>query len=57
MSDNILGILKLDCSKAKTELKWEPIWNINESLDRLKLKYNDLLEIKKVYFSFVIVTI
>ena len=36
-SDNLheAKYLKLDCSKAKTELKWEPIWNINESLNAI----------------------
>ena len=26
--------LKLDCSKAKSELNWVPIWNINEALKK-----------------------
>jgi len=26
------GILKLDCSKAHSELGWSPVWNINETL-------------------------
>lgn len=24
--------LKLDCSKAKSNLKWQPIWNLNRAL-------------------------
>lgn len=27
--------LKLDCSKAKTELGWQPRWNIDQTLDRV----------------------
>ena len=27
--------LKLDCSKAKKELKWEPRWNLSDSLNAI----------------------
>ncbi|RXG20457.1 CDP-glucose 4,6-dehydratase [Leeuwenhoekiella aequorea] len=29
------GFLKLDCSKAKAQLKWEPTWNLQETLSRI----------------------
>ena len=31
--------LKLDCSKAKIQLKWNPIWNLERSLDETVLWY------------------
>jgi len=31
--------LKLDCSKAKIQLKWNPIWNLKRSLDETILWY------------------
>ena len=31
--------LKLDCSKAKMQLKWNPIWNLKRSLDETVLWY------------------
>ena len=27
------GFLKLDCSKAKSILKWKPVWNIDKAMD------------------------
>lgn len=29
------GLLKLDCSLAKAELGWRPIWNLDQALDRI----------------------
>jgi len=49
--------LKLDCSKAKAELDWEPRWDINDTLksivewnkafiagDDMRLKTNEQIE-------------
>lgn len=38
------GYLKLDCSKAKAELGWEPRWNINRAL-------GSIVEWNKIYLT------
>jgi len=29
------GFLKLDISKAKSKLNWEPIWNLDNTLEKI----------------------
>ena len=33
--------LKLDCSKAKTKLKWKPIWNLERAIDETVRWYKE----------------
>lgn len=41
-------LLKLDCSKAKKELKWYPLWNIEETIKNTVLWYKAYLEDNRV---------
>ena len=44
------GILKLDISKAKTFLKWKPIWNIEKAVKKTIEWYNSYKEINMYQF-------
>ncbi|SFF18122.1 CDP-glucose 4,6-dehydratase [Thermoflexibacter ruber] len=37
-------ILKLDCSKAKTELRWKPIWNVDTAIQKTAEWYKEFVE-------------
>lgn len=38
------GLLRLDCSKAKTKLKWKPAWTSDEAIGKTALWYKDFYE-------------
>lgn len=44
-------LLKLDCSKAKKELKWYPLWNIEDTIKNTVLWYKAYIEENKVISS------
>lgn len=41
-------ILKLDCSKAKTELRWKPVWNVEKAIQQTALWYREFIEKKHI---------
>ena len=41
--------LKLDCSKSKTQLKWEPIWGLEQALDETVRWYKSWHQDKDMY--------
>ncbi len=44
-------LLKLDCSKAKKELKWNALWNIEDTIKSTVLWYKAYIEDNKVISS------
>ena len=42
------GILKLDCTKAKKELGWLPVWNLETTISRTILWYKTWMERKEL---------
>jgi CDP-glucose 4,6-dehydratase len=50
-SDSIFAeaqMLKLDCSKAKQQMLWNSIWDINKSIELSILWYKEYLDSKKI---------
>ncbi len=45
------GLLKLDCSKALSMLKWKPVWNVEKSVERTVSWYRSYYENQKVLTS------
>lgn len=43
------GLLKLDCSKAQTELQWKPVWDFEKTLDLTIRWYIEYYEKGNVY--------
>lgn len=41
-------LLKLDCSKAHTELNWKPVWTFSQTLEKTALWYREYYENGKV---------
>ena len=35
--------LKLDCSKAKSKLGWQPVWSLEQALDRIAEWYQSFI--------------
>lgn len=42
------GLLRLDCSKARTKLKWIPVWDGIETMKKTTLWYKDFYEFNKI---------
>jgi len=42
------SLLRLDCSKARTKLKWVPVWAGNEAIEKTTLWYKAFYESSKV---------
>ncbi len=42
------GMLKLDCSKARTELNWKPVWNGSIALEKTVQWYRSFYESKEI---------
>ena len=38
------GLLKLDCTKAKSKLKWFPVWSSEEAVEKTAFWYRDFYE-------------
>jgi CDP-glucose 4,6-dehydratase len=38
------GMLKLDCSKARTRLAWRPVWDLDTAVEKAVLWYRDFYE-------------
>lgn len=42
------GLLRLDCSKARTKLKWVPAWTSKETIEKTTLWYKDFYELNTI---------
>jgi CDP-glucose 4,6-dehydratase len=42
------GLLRLDCSKARTKLKWMPAWTGNDAIDKTTLWYKAFYESSEI---------
>lgn len=42
------GLLKLDCSKARTTLKWKPVWTGRDTFEKTALWYKNFYESGKI---------
>jgi len=45
------GLLRLDCSKARTKLKWTPIWTGNDAVEKTTQWYRSFYESGKIISS------
>lgn len=43
------GFLKLDCSRARSRLGWEPVWNVDQAVERTVVWYRDYYEEGRVH--------
>jgi CDP-glucose 4,6-dehydratase len=43
------NLLKLDCSKANTLLRWKPIWDFERAIDVTMRWYKEYFENKKIH--------
>ncbi len=41
-------LLRLDCTKANTQLNWKPVWNTNEAIHKTIVWYKDFYESGKI---------
>jgi len=42
------GMLRLDCSKSRTKLKWSPVWDGTETIKKTALWYKNFYESGKI---------